>query len=82
MINGKPEFLTGATNVYRTRDFIVKQVVGFKCDDAGNSAVISHDTFYRRTRQRDREYETAFCMRTYIDGKRFRSSMCERKYVD
>ncbi len=82
MNNCTQDFLKGATNVYRTRDFIVKQVVGFKCDDAGNSAVISHDTFYRRTRQRDREYETAFCMRTYIDGKRFRSSMCERKYVD
>ena len=82
MNNCVPEFLKGATNVYRTRDFIVKQVVKFKCDNEGNSVVVSHDTFYRRTRQRDREYETAFCMRVYIDGKRFRSSMCERKYVD
>ena len=81
-MNDRPEFMKGATNVYRTRDYIVKQVVGLKCDDNGNSVIVSHDTFYRRTRQRDREYETAFCVRTYIDGKRIRVFMSERRYVD
>ena len=81
-MNDRPEFMKDATNVYRTRDYIVKQVIGLKCDESGNSAIISHDTFYRRTRQRDREYETALCMRTYIDGKRIRSFMSDRRYVD
>lgn len=45
-----PDFVKGATNVYRTRDFIVKQVIGIKIDCEENNAVVSHDTFYRAPR--------------------------------
>ena len=59
-MNYVPDFMVDAMNVYRTRDFIVKQVIGIRYSDVENIAVISNDTFYRRTKKRDREYEHIF----------------------
>jgi len=77
-----PEFVRNATNVYRTRDFIVKQVIGIKIDCEENNAVVSHDTFYRRTSKRDAEYEILFCHRKRLDGKRLPTTMYARTYID
>ena len=77
-----PDFMVDAMNVYRTRDFIVKQVIGIKYSDVENIAVISNDTFYRRTKKRDREYERIFWERKQINGKRIPSTMYARTYVD
>ena len=68
-MNYVPDFMVDAMNVYRTRDFIVKQVIGIKHSDVENIAVISNDTFYRRTKKRDREYERIFWERKHINGK-------------
>lgn len=68
-MNYAPDFMVDAMNVYRTRDFIVKQVIGIKHSDVKNIAVISNDTFYRRTKKRDREYERIFWERKHINGK-------------
>ena len=68
-MNYVPDFVVDAMNVYRTRDFIVKQVIGIKYSDVENIAVISNDTFYRRTKKRDREYERIFWERKHINGK-------------
>ncbi len=68
-MNYAPDFMVDAMNVYRTRDFIVKQVIGIKHSDVENIAVISNDTFYRRTKKRDREYERIFWERKHINGK-------------
>ena len=81
-MNYAPDFMVDAMNVYRTRDFIVKQVIGIKYSDVENIAVISNDTFYRRTKKRDREYERVFWERKYINGKRIPSTMYARTYVD
>ncbi len=81
-MNYVPDFMEGATNVYRTRDYIVKQVVGFKFSETENNLVYSHDTFYRRTKKRDREYEKIFYERKNIDGKRIPGTMYARTYVD
>ena len=70
MIKSIPEFIKDATNVYRTKDFIVKQVIGIQYGCKENNAVFSHDTFYKRTSQRDCEYEIIFCHRRHINGKR------------
>lgn len=77
-----PEFVVGATNVYRTRDFIVRQKVGIRYDGEENNALFSDDTFFRRTAERDREYEILFCRRRHIDGKRLPTTMYARVYVD
>ena len=81
-MNYVPDFMEDAMNVYRTRDFIVKQVIGIKYSDVENIAVISNDTFYRRTKKRDREYERIFWERKQINGKRIPSTMYARTYVD
>ena len=81
-MNYVPDFMVDAMNIYRTRDFIVKQVIGIKYSDVENIAVISNDTFYRRTKKRDREYERIFWERKQINGKRIPSTMYARTYVD
>ena len=68
-MNYVPDFMVDAMNIYRTRDFIVKQVIGISYSDVENIAVISNDTFYRRTKKRDREYERIFWERKHINGK-------------
>lgn len=55
-----PEFAVGATNVYRTKYFIVRQSVSVKRDEFEGNSVISQDTYYMRTRKRDAEYEQLF----------------------
>ena len=66
-----PEFLVGATNVYRTRGYIVKQCVA-----------LSRDTYYRCTPKRDREFEAAFADRKNVNGKRIPTAMYTREYID
>ena len=63
MINNDRDFLYDANNVYRTRDYIVKQVIGVRLSDEFNNVVFSFDTYYRRTKKRDKIYEKAFAAR-------------------
>ena len=81
-MNYVPDFMVDAMNVYRTRDYIVKQVLGVKYSDVENNMVLSHDTFYHRTKKRDREYERIFWERKNLDGKRIPSTMYARTYID
>lgn len=77
-----PEFMKDADNVYRTRDYIVKQRVGVRYDKKENNIIFSYDTFYRRTKKRDAEYEQIFFERKRIDGKRLPTAMYARTYID
>ena len=44
-MNYVPDFVVDAMNVYRTRNYIVKQSVGIKCSEVEDNIVLSHDTF-------------------------------------
>jgi hypothetical protein len=81
MRNRIPEFIVDATNVYRTKDFIVKQMIGVLYDSEEQNIVLSRDTYYFRTRQRDSEYEAVYLNRKHIDGKRLPTMMYTRTYV-
>lgn len=81
MIDNKPAFCKGATNVYRTKYYIVKQVLGVKCENIEDNAVFSHDVYYTRTLKRDIEYTLFFKDRRNIDGKRLPTTMYARRYV-
>lgn len=81
MKNRVPDYLKGATNVYRTKQYIVKQILGIQYSQKENNVVFSRDTYYRRTPERDKEYEILFCLRRNIDGKRLPSTMYARIYV-
>ena len=78
----RPDFMRGARNVYRTKDFIVKQNIMISANDVENFEICSRDTYYLRTTKRDKEYETIFASRRHIDGKRLPSTMYTRKYVE
>lgn len=82
MKNRVPEFTENATNVYRTKEYIVKQIIGIQYGCEENNVVYSRDTFYRRTPERDKEYEILFCRRRNVDGKRLPSTMYARIYVE
>ncbi len=69
-------------NIYRTKYYIVKQVIGIRFDKEENNVMFSHDTYYRRTFYRDKEYEKMFYERKHINGKRLHTTMYARTYID
>ena len=77
-----PDFISDATNIYRTDCYIVKQIVEVIVDDVEASAMCSYDTYYLRTPERDLLYEIWFSERRHIDGKRLPTTMYMRKYID
>lgn len=76
-----PEFLKDATNVYRTKNYIVKQLIGLEYDSVEGANLCSYDTFYLRTKARDAEYENFFKARRFVNGKRLTTGLATRKYV-
>lgn len=82
MLNMKSVFIENAINVYRTPLFIVVQNIGIRFDDSENNVMFSFDTFYSRNKSRDKEYEHIFRNRKYIDGKRIKTTMHARTYID
>ncbi len=78
----KPEIAKFTENVYRTRDYIVKQVIYILANIEENNAVLSVDTFYKRTIVRDCHYLLAYEKRKNINGKRLPTNMYVRTYVD
>ena len=77
-----PAFLERATNVYRTRFFIVRQQIMYRRDSFLGAYLCSRDTFYCRTPERDRQFEAAFPRREEKDGKRIPTLMYIRTYID
>lgn len=69
-------------NVYRTRDYIVKQELYLIVNVEQNNAVLSVDTYYRRTLLRDSKYQLLYKDRKHIDGKRLPSNTYIRTYID
>lgn len=82
MGNCVPEFMQDATNVYRTKNYIVKQNFGIHSSNVENNVAFSRDTFYLRTKKRDAQYELIFNTRKNIDGKRLPTTMYSREYID
>lgn len=76
-----PEFLQGADNVYRTKNFIVKQMLVIQESEGEDNLLISYDTYYRRTTKRDLAYNMAFMDKSNIEGRRLPSSTYARTYV-
>ena len=77
-----PEFVRGATNVYRTDCYIVKQQVKLLYDKQYGGYLLSRDTYYACTPRRDAEYEEIFSDRRNVNGKRMRTAMYSRTYAD
>ena len=76
-----PEFLIGASNVYRTAKFIVRQHLFLTHNSDEGTYSLSCDTYFDRNAERDRAYEYYFDERLRIDGKRVPSMLYARHYV-
>ena len=76
------DFLYEANNVYRTKNYIVKQIIGVRCSEQENNVIFSFDTDYRRTAKRDKIYEKHFRERKNRDGRRLHTTMYARTYVE
>ena len=76
-----PDFAEDASNVYRTKEFIVKQELLIGCNNVEGNSMYSHDTYYARNALIDLEYEAYFARRKRIDGKRLPGTMYTRKYI-
>ena len=77
-----PDFAIEASNVYRTKHFIVRQQLAYSKSELFGGLICSHDTYYLRTHERDLEYEDFFFDRLDLDGKRIPALMYSRKYID
>lgn len=77
-----PDFMVNATNVYRTKNYIVKQVMGIRHDPAKPNVVFSFDIYYRRTIMRDFQYQQIFRDKENLNGKRLPTTMYSRTYIE
>ena len=77
-----PDFAIEASNVYRTKHFIVRQRLAYSKSELFGGLICSHDTYYLRTHERDLEYEDFFFDRLDLDGKRIPALMYSRKYIN
>ena len=75
-----PEFVQGATNVYRTKSYIVKQNVSLGHQGLESTTLISRDTYYVRTPKRDAIYESIFEGNKDLDGRRIPTMAYFRTY--
>ena len=65
MSKQRPRFVENASNVYRTKTFIVRQEISLGSDPDGMNVTFSRDTMYLRTPKRDKEYEEYYFWRKY-----------------
>lgn len=77
-----PEFIKDAMNIYRTKNYIVKQNVSVCSTETNGISVVSIDTFYSRTSARNKAYEEFFRKRKNINGKRIPTTMYSHSYVE
>lgn len=75
------EDLKAGDNIYRTENFIVKQNVKIMDTLVGTTIVMSFDTFYYRTPERDDYYEEMLMARKFIEGRRTQTNTSIRIYV-
>ncbi len=75
------EEMENADNVYRTKNYIVFQVIEIGCTDDYDAIFISYDTYIERTPDIDALYETILSGKKNIDGKRLPVAMYTRKYI-
>ena len=76
------DFMHNATNVYRTKHYIVKQILNYEEHVKLDNIIISQDTFYKRTKARDKKYNQIFSCKVNLNGKRIKTASSSRKYVE
>ena len=80
MDDGIPDFVQDATNIYRTKRFIVKQRLTVAHQGMESAKLVSMDTYYLRTSKRDALYESIFGENRDLNGKRIPAMSYFRTY--
>lgn len=80
-MKNKELFIEETINVYRTPKYIVVQSLGINFEIEDDNLMVSHDRFYLRNKQRDKEYETFYSHKKNINGRRIKTSMSSRIYL-
>ena len=77
------DFMEGALNVYRTKNYIVRQQLSIE-NIEGKTVIFSRDTFFKKTEKRNEAFEFIYCFRNAdeAEGKRVPATATTRKYVD
>lgn len=78
--DGIPDFVQDATNIYRTKRFIVKQRLTVAHQGMESAKLVSMDTYYLRTSKRDALYESIFGENRDLNGKRIPAMSYFRSY--
>ena len=78
--DGIPDFVQDATNIYRTKRFIVKQRLTVAHQGMESAKLVSMDTYYLRTSKRDALYESIFGENRDLNGKRIPAMSYFRTY--
>lgn len=76
-----PDFMIDATNVYRTKKYIVKQNLYLDYEIDNSSILYSKDVYYLRNKKIDKLFDLIFQDRQRLDGKRVHSTSYSRKYI-
>ena len=76
------DFVAKASNVYRTKNYIVRQELSVELIN-GKTFVLSKDTFFARTKLRDAQFEFVQAIKKASgDGRRVPATMTTRTYED
>lgn len=71
-----------ADNVYRTKEHIVVQKITYVPNGSETGPIfLSNDIFFSRNELADAYYEKVFRDRTHINGKRIKTAMYTRVYL-
>lgn len=80
-MNNLIEILKEAMNVYRTKNYIVKQNFFIEYDQSGESRIHSDDIYILRNKKLDKAFYNMFSSREYLDGKRVHTATYIRRYI-
>ena len=70
------------TNIYRTEKYVVCQDVFVETSLEQGCCIVSKDTYKKRDYKTDKKYLDLFKDREDIEGKRIRTNMYKRRYLD
>lgn len=76
------DFLENANNVYSTAHYIVAQKIKIVVDPQDKHYLTTFDTFYKRTKEREKQYCRAFLTENIVTGGRISCEVTKRKYID
>ena len=78
----EPRFINAAVNTYRTKHYIVKQLIYFSVEKDGHIFMGSDDVYYPRTPKRDKAYKERYGKSLLPEGQRIHTSVYTGYYVE